>query len=156
MPKKEAMVEYQKAYKAAHREEIKAYNRAYYAAHKEEIKKYQKSHYAKNKEEIKCRNKEYHASNTSKNGRCDRLIQYRKEIGLTQSDLAKLVGVSQAAISLYESGKLPCDVDALIGRMNAHEKKPPLMLAHRRRHAGNPETKTNHVQYSTDKESCQI
>lgn len=36
-----------------------------------------------------------------------KLSEYRRSIGMTQRDLANLIGVSDVALSRYESGRVP-------------------------------------------------
>jgi len=80
------------------------YKRRYYEEHKDEIKEYQRRYYEENR---------------AKNGPCVNLRQWRKEHGYTQKEAAQLLGGSQAAISLYESGAVPCNFTALINKAAA-------------------------------------
>lgn len=41
----------------------------------------------------------------------NRIAEYREKRGLTQVELGKLIGMSQTAISLYESGDRKPDVE---------------------------------------------
>lgn len=51
----------------------------------------------------------------------ERLRQIRKEKGLTQAEVAKLLSIGESTISFYESGKRQPDYETLIGI-----KKAPL------------------------------
>ncbi len=67
--------------------------------------------------------------------KADRLIQIRTERGMTQSQLAKLLGVSPSAVGMYEQGRrepdgetlarmagvLQCSTDELLGVKAPHE-----------------------------------
>ena len=43
----------------------------------------------------------------------NRIIELRKEQGITQSELAKKIGISRSALSLYEIEKREPDIDTL-------------------------------------------
>ena len=80
---------------------IAARNKAYYEANREEIAAYQKAYYEANRE---------------KNRKTGLMIRSaRKAAGYSQKDLGRLLGISQAAVSLMESGALPADLAALAG-----------------------------------------
>jgi hypothetical protein len=53
---------YNKAYRAAHGETVRAGDRAYHAAHREEKRAYKKAHYVAHREEVKARMKAYRAA----------------------------------------------------------------------------------------------
>ncbi len=53
-----------KAYYAAHKEELSAYNRQYWLDHKEELSAYNRAYYAANKEEISAKNKIWRQAHT--------------------------------------------------------------------------------------------
>ena len=57
------MKAYQKAYKAAHKAELKAYHKAYEAAHRDEVKAYQKEYRAAHKAEVKAYMEKYYEDN---------------------------------------------------------------------------------------------
>ena len=99
------------------------YQRRYNEEHKDEIKERQRRHYEKHKAEIKERKRRHYEENRAKNGPCVDLRRWRKEHGYTQKEAAQLLGVSQAAISLYESGAVSCNFTALINKAAANKKK---------------------------------
>lgn len=69
--------EYQRRYRAKHKEEIKEYNKRYKEKHKEHIQEYKKDYYEKHKEEIKEYQKEY--GKEWRNQNRDKLREYNKE-----------------------------------------------------------------------------
>ena len=71
----------QKAYREANREKVAAAQKAYYEANREKV------------------------AAAKKNA----LRDYRSELGYTQREVAKLVGISQPLISQYEHGSVPYD-----------------------------------------------
>ena len=76
----------------------------------------QKAYRAANREEIAARNKAYREANREKNRKTGLMIRSaRKAAGYSQKDLGRLLGISQAAVSLMESGALPADLAALAG-----------------------------------------
>ena len=89
---------------------IAARKKAYYEANREEIAAYQKAYREANREEIAARNKAYYEANREKNRKTGLMIRSaRKAAGYSQKDLGRLLGISQAAVSLMESGALPAD-----------------------------------------------
>jgi transcriptional regulator with XRE-family HTH domain len=50
---------------------------------------------------------------------CDRIAEIRRERGLTQEQLAELIGVSQESVSQYERGKRNLNYKALQGMRKA-------------------------------------
>jgi 5-methylcytosine-specific restriction endonuclease McrA len=58
--------EYQKAYRAAHREEMNAYYKEYYATHREAMKEYASKYRADNPEKENARSRKYSAAHREK------------------------------------------------------------------------------------------
>ena len=101
----------QKAYYEANREEIAAKRRAYYEANREEIAAKQKAYYEANREEIAAKQKA--------------IADVRRARRMTQRDLATLCGVTQPAISQWESGCLPAPWDKLCAVLPELEQYRP-------------------------------
>ena len=101
----------QKAYYEANREEIAAKRRAYREANREEIAAKQKAYYEANREEIAAKQKA--------------IADVRRARRMTQRDLATLCGVTQPAISQWESGCLPAPWDKLCAVLPELEQYRP-------------------------------
>ena len=101
----------QKAYREANREEIAAKRRAYREANREEIAAKQKAYYEANREEIAAKQKA--------------IADVRRARRMTQRDLATLCGVTQPAISQWESGCLPAPWDKLCAVLPELEQYRP-------------------------------
>ena len=78
------LAEYHRAYREANKDKLAERQRAYYEANKDKL--------AEQKRAIKS---------------------IREEFGMTQRDLANLLGVTQSTISFWESGSVPVDLEKL-------------------------------------------
>lgn len=86
----EKVREYNKAYYDRRREYYAAYNKAYYAAHREQSREKMRRIRTANNEELIREGK--------------RLLDMRKQLDMTQGELAARVGKTQSMVSVYERG----------------------------------------------------
>lgn len=125
------MTERQKKMKAQNRrsylkkkEEKLAYSRAYYRANKEKAAAYQKAYRAEHRGQTNARNREYERRNRGAYGQKQRILRIeRLALGLTQKQVAKILGVSPSAISQWERGVMPCRVEAVLKKLHAWAKQ---------------------------------
>ena len=92
--KQKAVAARQKAYREANKDKVAAWKKAYYEANKDKVAAWQKS-----------------------------ISMARKAQGMTQSGLAAIVGVTQATVSLWETGALKANWDklcAVLPELEAH------------------------------------
>ena len=116
----------QKAYREANREEIAAKQKAYYEANREEIAAKQKAYYEANREEIAAKRRAYREANREEIAAKQKAIaDVRRARRMTQRDLATLCGVTQPAISQWESGCLPAPWDKLCAVLPELEQYRP-------------------------------
>ena len=99
-PKSKKVAAQKKAYYEANREKVAAQQKAYYEANREKVAAQKKAYYEANREKLFQRQRE--------------IAEVRKQMGLSQNEAAKILGVSQATISLWEKGCVVCDVDSVI------------------------------------------
>lgn len=95
--------------KTAKQKAVAARRKAYYAANKDKIAAQKKAYRAANKDKIAARQKS--------------VAMARKAQGMTQSGLAAIVGVTQATVSLWETGALKANWDklcAVLPELEAH------------------------------------
>ena len=115
-----------RAYREANREEIAAKKRAYYEANREEIAAKQKAYYEANREEIAAKKRAYYEANREEIAAKQKAIaDVRRARRMTQRDLATLCGVTQPAISQWESGCLPAPWDKLCAVLPELEQYRP-------------------------------
>ena len=95
---------------------IAAKQKAYYEENREAIAAKQKAYYEENREAIAAKQKAYREENreaiAAKQGRA--LYDFRTEHGMTQTKIGQLLGVSQPTVSLWETGAVPFDLDAVL------------------------------------------
>jgi DNA-binding XRE family transcriptional regulator len=116
----------QKAYREANREEIAAKQKAYYEANREEIAAKQKAYREANREEIAAKRRAYREANREEIAAKQKAIaDVRRARRMTQRDLATLCGVTQPAISQWESGCLPAPWDKLCAVLPELEQYRP-------------------------------
>lgn len=58
----------------------------------------------------------------------ERLIELRKEGNISQRDLAKAIGTTQAAVSLWERGERTPDIDTLLKLANVFDVSTDYLL----------------------------
>ena len=95
--------------KMAKQKAIAAWQKAYYEANKDRIAAWQKAYYEANKGKIAAQQKSISLA--------------RKAQGMTQSELAAIVGVTQATVSLWETGAVKASWDklcAVLPELEAH------------------------------------
>ena len=107
-----------KAYREENREAIAAKQKAYREENREAIAAKQKAYYEENREAIAAKQKAYREENreaiAAKQGRA--LYDFRTEHGMTQTKLGRILGVSQPTVSLWETGAVPFDLDAVLAK----------------------------------------
>ena len=81
---------------------IAAKQKAYREENREAIAAKQKAYYEENREAIAAKQK------------ARVLSEFRREHGMTQARLGAIVGVSQPTISLWETGAVPFDLEAVL------------------------------------------
>ena len=110
--------------KMAKQKAIAAWQKAYYEANKDRIAAWQKAYYEANKGKIAARQKAYYEANKGKIAAQQKSISLaRKAQGMTQSELAAIVGVTQATVSLWETGAVKASWDklcAVLPELEAH------------------------------------
>lgn len=100
------------------KERCKAYSHAYYLKHKEESKAYHKQYNAEHRQRINAQKQEYGKRNRGRYGQKQRTLRIeRMALGLTQKQVAKHFGVSPSAVSQWERGLLPCNVESVLRRL---------------------------------------
>lgn len=100
------------------RQQQLAYSRSYYRAHKEEVAIYHKVYNAQHRERLNAQKREYEKRNRGMFGQKQRVLRiHRQELGLTQKEAAKLLGVSPSAVSQWERGIMPCKVEAVLRKL---------------------------------------
>ena len=108
--KQKAIAAQQKAYREANKDKIAAWQKAYYEANKDKIAAWQKAYYEANKDKVAARQKS--------------IALARKARGMTQIELAAIVGVTQSTVSLWETGAVKTNWDKLCAAL-------PELEAHR-------------------------
>ena len=81
---------------------IAAKQKAYREENREAIAAKQKAYYEENREAIAAKKK------------ARVLSEFRREHGMTQARLGRILGVSQPTISLWETGAVPFDLEAVL------------------------------------------
>ena len=120
--KKRRIAEYQREYYAANKDAIAEYKREYRAANKDAIAERRREYRAANKDAIAEYKREYRAANKdaiaeyqrgynlryyyAERPKRDDIRLRRKEIGMSQAELARRVGVSASMICMIEMGRV--------------------------------------------------
>ena len=122
---KDAIAEYQRDYYERNKDAIAEYQRDYYERNKDAIAEYKRDYYERNKDAIA----EYQRNRVDKNRNNNdvirlgqRLRHIRKMCGLSQANLARITGLSQSSISMYETGATVM-TDALIIWITQQERE---------------------------------
>ena len=123
--KQKAIAAQQKAYREANKDKIAAWQKAYYEANKDKIAAWQKAYREANKDKIAAWQKAYYEANKDKVAAQQKSIALaRKARGMTQIELAAIVGVTQSTVSLWETGAVKTNWDKLCAAL-------PELEAHR-------------------------
>ena len=113
-----------KAYREANKDKIAARQKAYREANKDKVAAQKKAWYEANKDKVAAWKKAYYEANKDKVAAWQKSISMaRKAQGMTQSGLAAIVGVTQATVSLWETGALKANWDklcAVLPELEAH------------------------------------
>ncbi len=107
--KQKAVAARQKAYREANKDKVAAQKKAWREANKDKVAAQKKAWYEANKDKVAAQQK------------CIALA--RKAQGMTQSGLAAIVGVTQATVSLWETGAVKANWDklcAVLPELEAH------------------------------------
>lgn len=100
--------------KTAKQKAVAAQKKAYREANKGKVAARQKAWYEANKDKVAAQRKAYREANKDKVAARQKSIALaRKAQGMTQSGLAAIVGVTQATVSLWETGALKANWDKL-------------------------------------------
>ncbi len=122
---KDKIAAWQKAYYEANKDKIAAWQKAYREANKDKIAAWQKAYYEANKDKIAAWQKAYYEANKDKVAAQQKSIALaRKARGMTQIELAAIVGVTQSTVSLWETGAVKTNWDKLCAAL-------PELEAHR-------------------------
>ena len=112
--KQKAVAAQKKAYREANKDKVAARQKAWYEANKGKVAARQKAWYEANKDKVAAQRKAYREANKDKVAARQKSIALaRKAQGMTQSGLAAIVGVTQATVSLWETGALKANWDKL-------------------------------------------
>ena len=112
--KQKAVAAYQKAWYEANKDKVAAWKKAYREANKDKIAAQQKAWYEANKDKVAARKKAWYEANKDRVAAQQKSIALaRKAQGMTQSGLAAIVGVTQATVSMWETGALKANWDKL-------------------------------------------
>ena len=113
-PKQKAVAARKKAWYEANKDKVAARQKAWYEANKDKVAARQKAWYEANKDKVAARQKAWYEANKDKVAARQKSIALaRKAQGMTQSGLAAIVGVTQATVSLWETGALKANWDKL-------------------------------------------
>ena len=100
--------------KTAKQKAVAAQQKAWYEANKDKVAAQQKAWYEANKDKVAAQQKAYREANKDKVAAQQKSIALaRKAHGMTQSGLAAIVGVTQATVSMWETGAVKANWDKL-------------------------------------------
>ena len=112
--KQKAVAAQQKAWYEANKDKVAAQKKAYREANKDKVAAQQKAWYEANKDKVAAQQKAYREANKDKVAAQQKSIALaRKAHGMTQSGLAAIVGVTQATVSMWETGAVKANWDKL-------------------------------------------
>lgn len=107
-------IAWQKTYYRANEKKLRQYSSEYYYAHKEQIAAAKRRYYQRHKAERAAYARErriwnaWQSPDAEKNRAMgDAIRSWRKDMGVTQAELAKSAGISATIISTYETGTSP-------------------------------------------------
>ena len=116
----------QKAYREANKDKVAAQQKAYREANKDKVAARRKAYREANKDKVAARRKAYREANKDKVAARQKSIALaRKAQGMTQSGLAAIVGVTQATVSLWETGAVKANWDKLCAALPELETHRP-------------------------------
>ena len=122
--KQKAVAARQKAWREANKDKVAAQQKAWYEANKDKVAAQKKAWYEANKDKVAARQKAWYEANKDKVAAQQKCIALaRKAQGMTQSGLAAIVGVTQATVSLWETGAVKANWDklcAVLPELEAH------------------------------------
>ena len=100
--------------KTAKQKAVAAQQKAWYEANKDKVAARQKAYREANKDKVAAQQKAYREANKDKVAAQQKSIALaRKAQGMTQSGLAAIVGVTQATVSMWETGAVKANWDKL-------------------------------------------
>ena len=100
--------------KTAKQKAVAAQQKAWYEANKDKVAARQKAYREANKDKVAAQQKAYREANKDKVAAQQKSIALaRKAHGMTQSGLAAIVGVTQATVSMWETGAVKANWDKL-------------------------------------------
>ena len=112
--KQKAVAAQQKAWYEANKDKVAAQQKAWYEVNKDKVAARKKAWYEANKDKVAARKKAWYEANKDRVAAWQKSIALaRKAQGMTQSRLAAIVGVTQATVSLWETGALKANWDKL-------------------------------------------
>ena len=124
--KQKAVAAQQKAWYEANKDKVAARQKAWYEANKDKVAAQQKAYREANKDKVAARRKAYREANKDKVAARQKSIALaRKAQGMTQSGLAAIVGVTQATVSLWETGAVKANWDKLCAALPELETHRP-------------------------------
>ena len=116
----------QKAWYEANKDKVAALQKAWYEANKDKVAARQKAYREANKDKVAAQKKAYREANKDKVAAQQKSIALaRKAQGMTQSGLAAIVGVTQATVSLWETGAVKANWDKLCAALPELEAHRP-------------------------------
>ena len=111
---KDKVAAQQKAWYEANKDRAAARQKAYREANKDKVAAWQKAYREANKDKVAAQQKAYREANKDKVAAQQKSIALaRKAQGMTQSGLAAIVGVTQATVSMWETGAVKANWDKL-------------------------------------------